>query len=325
MPCSRNNRIRTTHSRPRRRRAGIESQSHRTVRIAIQGRKRLGPKNRRMLAGSITSNHLNLGQSNRCTIQRLHPLGVLERDHLKFRGGGSHMHGTGCRYRTVCSRDFGDSDCHTRHKARFGDRRKLLRIRRPDHLVGRIRRSRRCGELQGFAHGQIFFRTIEHNGCRRDAGIAVLIRAGGQSEGHKHKKQEFFHLSFDLSMFVKQKNPPREPPGIEPFFTPIPVFQPRNTKTCDAPFTAETPRKKDSSSSGSCKAGLLARPCRNAFPALADQWLKHVAASLGTYSSGNCCRFSRHSHLITQGLARPFVNHCGANLGNKFVSLPPQT
>ena len=52
---------------------------------------------------------------------------------------------------------------------------------------------------------------------------------------------------------------------------------------------------------------------------------KECAAIDGTYSSGNCCRFTRHSHLITRGLARPFVNHCGAKLGNKFVSLPSLT
>ena len=50
--------------------------------------------------------------------------------------GFAHMHGTGCRHRTVCRRDFGGSGSHGRHKTRFGDRRELLGIRRPHHVVG---------------------------------------------------------------------------------------------------------------------------------------------------------------------------------------------
>ena len=67
---------------------------------------------------------------------------------------------------------------------------------------------------------------------------------------------------------------------------------------------------------GQAKAGLLTRPRRNAFPTPQDQWQKSVAAihpgirnaarkradHLGssgrTHSSGNCCRFTRHSLLI---------------------------
>lgn len=62
-----------------------------------------------------------------------------------------------------------------------------------------------------------------------------------------------------------------------------------------------------------------------ATPSRPEPVAKECAAIDGTYSSGNCCRFTRHSHLITRGLARPFVNHCGAKLENKFVSLPPLT
>ena len=62
-----------------------------------------------------------------------------------------------------------------------------------------------------------------------------------------------------------------------------------------------------------------------ATPSRPEPVAKECAAIDGTYSSGNCCRISRHSHLITRGLARPFVNHCGAKLKNKFVSLPTLT
>ena len=47
--------------------------------------------------------------------------------------------------------------------------------------------------------------------------------------------------------------------------------------------------KKDSSSSGSCKAGLLARSCRNAFPALSDQLAlayREPASLVVMYSGG---------------------------------------
>ena len=134
------------------------------------------------------------------------------------------MHGTGCRHRTVCRRDFGGSGSHGRHKTRFGNRRELLGIRRPHHVVGGIRRRRRCGELQGFADCKFFFRTIEHNRSRRDAGIAVIVRAGGQSAGRKCEKQEFFHRSSDFKYVRKIKNPVPEPPGIEPFSRPYPYF-----------------------------------------------------------------------------------------------------
>ncbi len=40
-----------------------------------------------------------------------------------------------------------------------------------------------------------------------------------------------------------------------------------------APFSADA-LEKDSSVWGSCKAGLLARPVRNAFPVSKDQWLR---------------------------------------------------
>lgn len=52
----------------------------------------------------------------------------------------------------------------------------------------------------------------------------VLVRAGGQSEGRKCEKQEFFHLSFDFKYVRKIKNPVPEPPGIEPFSRPYPYF-----------------------------------------------------------------------------------------------------
>lgn len=39
-----------------------------------------------------------------------------------------------------------------------------------------------------------------------------------------------------------------------------------------APFSADA-LEKDSSEGGRCKAGLLARPIRNAFPVI-DQWLR---------------------------------------------------
>lgn len=100
------------------------------------------------------------------------------------------------------------------------------------------------------------------------------------------------------------------------FFTSIPVFQPRNTKTCDAPFSADTPRKKILPRREAARQVFWLVPAATPSRPSRTSGFQRVAATIGTYSSGNCCRFSRHSHLITRGLARPFVNHCGANLQN---------
>lgn len=66
----------------------------------------------------------------------------------------------------------------------------------------------------------------------------------------------------------------------------------------DAPFTADALEKRDPSS-GRCKgrsSGLF-RPHR--LPDPSDQWFC-CAAHYGIYSSGNCCRFSRHSLFIAR-------------------------
>ena len=159
----------------------------------------------------------NVAELYSLAVDSKHPLARFERNQIRrfrlrigigvrigFRIGFAHMHGTGCRHRTVCRRDFGGSGSHGRHKTRFGDRRELLGIRRPHHVVGGIRRRRRCGELQSFADCKFFFRTIEHNRSRRDAGIAVIVRAGGQSaQAANAKSKSFFIVRLLLSMFVK--------------------------------------------------------------------------------------------------------------------------
>lgn len=90
-----------------------------------------------------------------------------------------------------------------------------------------------------------------------------------------------------------------------------------------APFSAEPVRKSRILPPGDARQVFWLVPA--ATPSRPEPVAKECAAIDGTYSSGNCCRFTRHSHLITRGLARPFVNHCGAKLGNKFVSLPSLT
>ena len=161
------------------------------------------------------------------------------------------MHGTGCRHRTVCRRDFGGSGSHGRHKTRFGDRRELLGIRRPHHVVGGIRRRRRCGELQSFADCKFFFRTIEHNRSRRDAGIAVIVRAGGQSAGRKCEKQEFFHRSSAFKYVRKIKNPVPEPPGIESPFRLRPPSGRRSVARPQNPTMLRSPQMRSKKRSSS--------------------------------------------------------------------------
>ncbi len=68
----------------------------------------------------------------------------------------------------------------------------------------------------------------------------------------------------------------------------------------------------------SCKAGLLTRSGFDAFPVI-RQWLKIVDPSCarfrtGTYSSGNCCRLSRHSLLIGRRLWALLSNLCAAKI-----------
>ena len=89
------------------------------------------------------------------------------------------------------------------------------------------------------------------------------------------------------------------------FFTSIPVFQPRNTKTCDAPFSADTPRKKILPRREAARQVFWLVPAATPSRPSRTSGFQRVAATIGTYSSGNCCRFSRHSLLIGQGVAEP--------------------
>ena len=99
----------------------------------------------------------------------------------------------------------------------------------------------------------------------------------------------------------------------------------------DAPFSADA-LEKDSSSGEVARQVFWLVPAATPSQSKKNQWLQRVAAVCGTYSSGNCCRFSRHSLFITAGRANrsndtrgPFVNLCITKLENKFVSLSPQT
>ncbi len=68
-------------------------------------------------------------------------------------------------------------------------------------------------------------------------------------------------------MCVKIKNPVPGPPGIEPFSRPYP----HSDNEIQRLMTVRSPQthpKKRFFPSGSHKAGLLARSCRNAFPVL---------------------------------------------------------
>lgn len=86
-----------------------------------------------------------------------------------------------------------------------------------------------------------------------------------------------------------------------------------NVSCHDAPFSADALEYESLSPAGKVAWQVFwlipaAKPSRILNPVARD-----IAASRGTYSSGNCCRFSRHSHLITPG-ATPFVNHAVAKI-----------
>ncbi len=170
--------------------------------------------------------------------------------------------------------------------------------------------------------------------CFELGGVGILSSSeqAAKAEAAKAKRRSFF--IFRLFYVHKIKKSGSEPPESNPPFyaTGLHIYiiclsSQQTSGTAVPPSEAlrspqSQPENKDPPT-GRCKAGLLARSSRNAFPA--EPVAKECAAIDGTYSSGNCCRISRHSHLITRGLARPFVNHCGAKLKNKFVSLPALT
>jgi len=88
--------------------------------------------------------------------------------------------------------------------------------------------------------------------------------------------------------------------GERTFFRPHRDRRPIRHRTMKRPDvrhlrSPQNVSEKESSSEG-CKAGLLACSERNAFPVPRTSG-KEYCAHWGTYSSGNCCRISRHSHL----------------------------
>lgn len=158
----------------------------------------------------------NVAELYSLAVDSKHPLARFERNQIRrfrlrigigvrigFRIGFAHMHGTGCRHRTVCRRDFGGSGSHGRHKTRFGDRRELLGIRRPHHVVGGIRRRRRCGELQSFADCKFFSVQSSTTAVAGTRESPSSSEQAAKAQAANAKSKSFFIVRLILSMFVK--------------------------------------------------------------------------------------------------------------------------
>ena len=138
-----------------------------------------------------------------------------------------------------------------------------------------------------------------------------------------------------MNMYKNKKSGPG-PPEIES--SVFAVSHQTNTPFCGLPpistmLRSPQMRSKKSLPSGKCKAGLLAHPCRNAFPVLRDQWPAWCGnvrdlqqrELLPTFTAFPFHHAEPHNRLHTQLYARhePFVNLGCAKLENKFVSLQP--